>query len=237
MREAAICVVRRTRDRRAPFFVAVCCLAMCCLALTASTAAARSFNVSRSTCPGQAQNCAASIPDSQFAIGDFDGDRQPDFATVETAHFNPLHSRYWISFQLSEGRAQSIGVTGPAGGLVLLARDVNGDRALDLILVTAWRHEPVAVLLNDGRGNFAAADTAQFRFDTFSASRQFRVTPARIDDRTMVAAQYSFAGNLERAQRVGADQERKLACPRSLEDASALFASASFGRAPPTNLS
>lgn len=212
-------------------------MAVCCVALMSSTAVARSFNVSRSASPDQAQNCAGSMPDSQFAIGDFDGDRQPDLATVETAHFTALDSRYWISFQLSEGRAQSIGVTGPAGGLVLLARDVNGDRALDLILVTAWRHEPVAVLLNDGRGNFAAADAAQFRFDTVSASRQFRVRPTRIDDRTMVAVQYSFAGNLERDQWAGADQERKRAFPRSLEDTSTLFSSASFGRAPPTYLS
>jgi hypothetical protein len=187
-------------------------------------------------CREQAQNCAASIPDSRFAIGDFDGDRQPDLATVETTHFNPLHSRYWISFRLSEGRAERVGVTGPAGGLVLLARDVNGDRAMDLILVTAWRHEPVAVLLNDGRGNFAAADAAQFRVNAVSASRQFRVRPARLDDGTIVAAQYSFAGNPGRDRWAGSGQERKPAFPRSSEDASRIFAAESFGRSPPLSL-
>ena len=212
-------------------------MAACCLALMASTAAARKVDAGRSICAEPAQNCAASMPESPFAIGDFDGDRQPDLATVETAHFNPTHSRYWISFQLSQGRAQTIGVTGPAGGLVLVARDVNGDRALDLVLVTAWRHELVAVLLNDGRGNFAAANADQFRFDAVSAARQFRTTPGRIDDRAMAGAPYSFAGNLDGDRWAELHRETKPVFSRSSEGVSKFFESASSGRAPPSSLS
>jgi hypothetical protein len=232
MVEAAIGVLGAARNR-----LGLLLLAVGCLALMASTAAARSVDAGPSACAEQAQNCATGTPDSHFAIGDFDGDRQPDVATVETARFNLADSRYSISFQLSQGRAQTIGVTGPAGGLVLIARDVNGDRALDLVLVTAWRHELVAVLLNDGRGNFAAANAAQFGLNTVSAASQFRVTPARIDDRTIAGVQYSFAGNLDGEGWAGLHRETKLSLSRSLQHVSKSLRSASSGRAPPSALS
>jgi len=166
-------------------------LALCCLLSIAHAATAHGSDFSRSAGKAQAQNSGAAIPDSQFAIGDFDGDRQPDLATVEIARFNSLHSRYWISFQLSRGRLQTIGVTGPAGGLVLLARDVNGDRALDLVLVTAWGHELVAVLLYDRVGYFSAADPAQFQINAVSSRAHIGIVPRLLEDRTVLSPQYS----------------------------------------------
>jgi hypothetical protein len=176
------------------------------------------------------------VRDSQFAIGNFDGDRQPDLATVEMVRFNPLHSRYWVSFRLSSGRLQTIGVTGPSEGLALLARDVNGDRALDLVLVTAWRHEFVAVLLNDGAGNFAAADPVQFRFNTVSSTSRVGIVPKRINEGTILAFQYSLTGDLDRDTWAGPNQQSKLGCPRSLELASILSQSSILGRAPPPSI-
>jgi hypothetical protein len=41
-------------------------------------------------------------------------------------------------------------------------RDVNGDNAPDLIVSTSFQHEPVAVFLNDGHGNFSQAEAASF---------------------------------------------------------------------------
>src|SRR5579859_5731795 len=114
---------------------------VCCLLSISQLAAARGTDFNGSSVNARAQDAHAAIPDSQFAIVDFDGDRRPDLATVAMARFNSLHSRYWITFQLSNGGPQTVGVTAPAGGLVLFARDVNGDRALDVVLVTAWRHE------------------------------------------------------------------------------------------------
>src|SRR5487761_120208 len=134
----------------------------CCLLSISQAATARSTDFNRNSGNARAQNAHAAIPDSQFAIGDFDGDRRPDLATVEISRFNSLRSRYSISFQLSKGGPRTVGVTAAAGGLVLFARDVNGDRTLDVVLVTAWRHELVAVLLNDGKGNFSTADPRQF---------------------------------------------------------------------------
>lgn len=228
MLEATIRVLEPTRNRLAAFL-----LAACCLVLMSSRAAARGFDFGENPCTAQAQKCSSGIAESQFAIGDFDGDRQPDLATVEIARFNPLHSRYSVSFQLSQGRAQTIGVTGPAGGLVLVARDVNGDRALDLVLVTAWRHEMVAVLLNDGEGNFAAVDAAQFQFTAVSSASQFRIARTKADDRTALAVTYSFAKDFDRDKWAGPSQESGPAFPQSLEHASSFSKSAIFGRAPP----
>jgi hypothetical protein len=99
---------------------------------------------------------------SRFAIGDFDGDSRPDLATVQVGQISASQARYWIGVQLSTGSRQSIGVTAPIGGLQIAPRDVNGDNSLDLILTTAWLNQPVAVLLNDGHGNFTVNDPAAF---------------------------------------------------------------------------
>jgi hypothetical protein len=99
---------------------------------------------------------------SSFAIADFDGDSVPDLAKVEWVQLDSLRAHYSVRFQLSAGPEQSFELTGPVGGLQLVSRDVNGDNALDLIVTTAWEHEPVAILLNDGHGIFTVADPAQF---------------------------------------------------------------------------
>jgi hypothetical protein len=105
---------------------------------------------------------SAAAANAHFAIADFDGDSQPDLATVQFGQVLASHARYWIHFQLSSGGRQFIGVTAPVGGLELALRDVNGDQNLDLIVTTAWLKRPVAVLLNDGHGNFTLCDSAAF---------------------------------------------------------------------------
>jgi hypothetical protein len=98
-----------------------------------------------------------------FAIADFDGDRQPDLATVEMERGAPSgHARYSIRLRLTSGDSQVLGVTAPAGGLRIVARDVNGDNALDLLVSTAWQHQQIAIFLNDGHGNFTLADPGGF---------------------------------------------------------------------------
>lgn len=100
---------------------------------------------------------------SGFAIADFDGDRKPDLATVEIENGSSSKTaRYSIRFQLTLGTEQVFGVTAPPGGLQIVARDVNGDHALDVLVSTAWAHEEVAVLVNDGHGNFTLADPAAY---------------------------------------------------------------------------
>jgi hypothetical protein len=113
------------------------------------------------TFPGQAL--------THFAIADFDGDNRPDLASVRVGQSNSTSTRYWIAFHLSGGSGQTLGITAPTGGLQITSRDVNGDSFPDVIVTTAWTNKPVAILLNDGFGNFRASDPAEFH-SAFAAS-------------------------------------------------------------------
>jgi hypothetical protein len=100
---------------------------------------------------------------SNFAIADFDGDRKPDLATVEIQTGRSGNStHYSIRLELTAGAAQVFAVIAPAGGLQIVAQDVNGDDALDVLVSTALQHQQVALLLNDGHGKFTLADPAAF---------------------------------------------------------------------------
>jgi hypothetical protein len=112
--------------------------------------AAPGNSATESTAPAQAL--------SHFAVADLDGDTKPDFATVQVGQSNALDARYRIRFQLSTGSQQSIDLTAAAGGLEIRSRDVNGDTFPDVIVTTSWTNRPVALLLNDGRGNFMPSD-------------------------------------------------------------------------------
>jgi hypothetical protein len=98
----------------------------------------------------------------QFAIEDFDGDKKPDIATVLEGRNGAAEHHYWIRVQFSRGGSENIDVAAPAGGLDITTRDVNGDDFLDVIVTTAGTNRPVAVLLNDGAGNFTASDPSAF---------------------------------------------------------------------------
>jgi hypothetical protein len=98
----------------------------------------------------------------QFVIADFDGDLRPDFASIQAAPNRSNTTNYWIRLQLSTVGQQSIRLVAPAGGLRIEARDVNGDNAVDLVLITAWFGQPVAILLNDGHGSFSRVESAAF---------------------------------------------------------------------------
>jgi hypothetical protein len=108
-------------------------------------------------------------PSAQFAIADFDGDLRPDLASVQAGTGDGSRSIYWIQLQLSAAGRQNIRVVAPFGGLLIAAGDVNGDHALDLVLTTAWLKQPVAILLNDGHGNFSPVDPAAYPW-TFGES-------------------------------------------------------------------
>jgi len=131
---------------------------------------------------------------SRFAIADFDGDSRPDLATVEVGQIGPSRARYWIEFQLSTGAQQMIGVNAPVGGLNITSRDVDGDQILDLIVTTAWLNQPVAVLLNDGHGNFTLASPSAFPAIVWSAETMWRLAPLNVQD-AAVAALSSVSGD------------------------------------------
>jgi hypothetical protein len=106
---------------------------------------------------------AASLgPGLTFAIADFDGDRHPDFASVQAGQIRSGSSDYSIQIYLSEVGRQSLHLIGPVGGLLIEARDVDGDHRIDLVVSTTWRKEPVAIFLNNGHGIFSRAEVAAF---------------------------------------------------------------------------
>jgi hypothetical protein len=111
---------------------------------------------------------------SNFAIADFDGDRKPDVATVEMKTGESSGDvQYSIRFELTSGDTRVFGVTAPVGGLQIVAKDVNGDNALDLLVSTAWQHKQIAVLLNDGHGNFTMAAPEAFPASIWAVDNQW----------------------------------------------------------------
>lgn len=122
---------------------------------------------------------AASVPSTpasslgsnlSFSVADFDGDAKPDLASVQTGKSGSAHADYWIQLQLSAVGRQTFQIFAPEGGLQIVARDVNGDHALDLVLTTTWLRQPVAILLNDGHGNFSRVEPAAIP-EAFSESK------------------------------------------------------------------
>jgi|SRR6516164_11629790 hypothetical protein len=99
---------------------------------------------------------------SPFAIADFDGDHLPDLAVVQVDTYGSRTSKYSIRVRFSGGEGAAIGIEAPLGGLRIDSRDVNGDDADDLIVSTAAESEIVAVLVNDGHGNFVVAKPGAF---------------------------------------------------------------------------
>ncbi|MGB8322319.1 MAG: VCBS repeat-containing protein [Candidatus Acidiferrum sp.] len=97
-----------------------------------------------------------------LAIADFDGDQRPDLATVSVQQTNLHSTDYSIRFRFSGAPGSSIALTASSGGLDLSPRDVNGDSMLDLVVSTALDSKVVAVLVNDGHGNFSLARPQAF---------------------------------------------------------------------------
>jgi hypothetical protein len=110
-------------------------------------------------------------PPSSFAVADFDGDGHPDIAHVESGRVDSSLTDYWIRIQLTTSEPQLIRLVAPAGGLRIEARDVNnGNHFVDLVLATALFGQPVAILINDGRGRFAQVAPTAFP-DAFTDSK------------------------------------------------------------------
>jgi hypothetical protein len=175
-------------------------------------------------------------PGLPFAIADLDGDLRPDLANIQTGGTDVSRTDYWIQLQLTAAQRQTILVVAPTGGLQIVARDVNGDHALDLVLTTAWLKEPVAILLNDGHGVFSRAEPRAFPGAFHEPGTNWGI-PAQPGPSVVGIPAQSRAGQLSAGVR--------LPYPRSLIDAvvpstsrfplSAFFVS-NLGRAPPSKL-
>jgi hypothetical protein len=172
---------------------------------------------------------------SQFAIADFDGDRRPDFATVQAGQSNSLDAQYWIAFQLSSGPRRTLSITAPTGGLHITSRDVNGDDFPDVIVTTAWTNRPVAVLLNDGQGNFRASSPSAFPGAFTTSERPSASTTEEVKDATAAHLSRYPTGNCSEVSRFSPRQNSAGLLLPWVPRSSALSVVVSFlGRAPPS---
>ena len=172
---------------------------------------------------------------SQFAIADFDGDSRPDLATVQAGVSSSWDAHYWIAFQLSSGPRQTLGITAPTGGLQITSRDVNGDSFLDVVVTTAWTNRPVAVLLNDGQGNFRASSPSAFPGAFTTSEKSWACTTDEVKDATAVLLSRYPAGNCSAGSRFSPPQNAAGLLLQWAPRSSALSVVVSFlGRAPPS---
>jgi hypothetical protein len=171
---------------------------------------------------------------SHFTIADFDGDNRPDFASVHVGQSGLQDTRYWIAFQLSGRSGQTVTVTAPTGGLRIAARDVNGDSFLDVVITTLWTNKPVAILLNDGLGNFTSTTPSEFQ--SAFAAPETSCTSAVDEVRDATALFYSRSIPGDCGEVSGSFSRRSMSgmfSPRSCRDSVSPSVSPFAGRAPP----
>ena len=105
---------------------------------------------------------AVALGSAQFAIADFDGDRQPDLALIRVTSDGSPISQYSVDFNFSAGHKPAICFVGPAGGMQIFPRDVNGDQFADLVVTSLLDSKFVVIFLNDGKGNFVSAEPSDY---------------------------------------------------------------------------
>jgi hypothetical protein len=178
---------------------------------------------------------AVSIANPDFAIADFDGDRKPDLATVEMERgASPAQARYSIRLKLTSGDSQVLGVTAPAGGLQIIARDVNGDHALDLLVSTAWQHQQVAIFLNDGHGNFTLAAPGGFSTLSWESDAEWSSSAVPCGDSVvLLRCQTSADAGQGTSRCKAASCQVSLTSRPVLRDSSRVLLLKLLGRAPP----
>lgn len=132
------------------------------LCLVASLWAGRSHFRSTDQPISRLVRTAVALGSTQFAIADFDGDRQPDLAFIRVMHGGSFSSQYSVDFNFSSGHRPAICFVAPSGGLRITPRDVNGDKFADLVITSILDSQFVAIFLNDGKGNFVPAEPSDF---------------------------------------------------------------------------
>ena len=167
-----------------------------------------------------------------LAIGDLDGDARADIASVMVVRDGQRGTEYTIRWRLSAEPGGSIGLTALGGGLGLVLQDVNGDAAEDLVVSTVLDSRVVAVLVNDGHGNFSLAEPGEFAISKTEANVFLR-GPQDGEAETASGLRVSFDGEASeskserhapKAQRLGHQNQENT--PRGAE-------LPNKGRAPP----
>lgn len=123
-----------------------------------------------------------------WAIGDFDGDRRPDLASTELVRPGTGDGKYTVQISLTSSWASSsFEVDGAqSGGLSIRARDIDGDRDLDLVITSGPLHRRVGVWKNDGNGSFTEADPSLYPDQVWRDPPAFSSPQTQADDRNAI---------------------------------------------------
>jgi hypothetical protein len=132
------------------------------LAFLAFSGISRAGTAARTSQPSPNTSSSAAGIAVRSTIDDFDGDFRPDQIAVKTGANEFSGTQYWIEVRLSAAPSQIIPVFSVPGGIQVVARDVNGNGTLDLVLTASLLRRPVAILLNDGHGQFTRVDPDEF---------------------------------------------------------------------------
>ena len=138
-----------------------------------------------------AQPRPASIPTpsagASWTLGDFDGDGLADLLTSSIETLGP--SGYGHRIQIRSGSGAAIGasfqVFGSTPGLTLLARDIDGDHDLDLIVTNSYSNRPIGIWINDGHGVFTQAGESSYSASIWISPAASFTTPGAAPRRTL----------------------------------------------------
>ncbi len=133
------------------------------------------------------------------AAADLDGDGRPDLATVAPQGWGPAGFAYAIKINLTGQSASTfISFSNERDGIQIIPRDVDGDRDLDLVIVSGWARAPLGVWINDGRGRFRQGDTSAYPLFIWMDYPWLLRQPANSFDQA--AAAVSFGTWMDRAR-------------------------------------
>lgn len=171
---------------------------------------------------------------THFAIADFDGDLRPDLAMIRVSRYGAPQTEYSLELEFSSGTRAPIGLVGPAGGLEVYPQDVNGDQIADLVITSVMDAEFVAILVNDGKGNFRQVDRSSYPNVGKRASSRILAPADPASYQFAVAQSRNLSGEVALSGRWRRHQQDSYELTRSAahkpKDSSTRFQS---GRAPP----
>ena len=145
-----------------------------------------------------ARACAA--PDQGALVADLDGDGRPDLVVVKGSGWGQKGFEYQLELDLTTRRTpRSFAVIAREGGLRIVARDVDADGDLDLLITGAWSLAPVGVWINDGHGKFTEANPAAYPSSIWGGGAAiFSETPERALQAGFLPSYHDCAGFCDR---------------------------------------
>jgi len=103
-----------------------------------------------------------SLEQAGWTVADFDGDKQPDLAFANAKGRGGYTLELELSTRASAGRNSFPALPTSPFGIHLTARDVDGDHDLDIVITAGFADKPVAIWINDGKGQFEEGDIAAY---------------------------------------------------------------------------